>query len=319
MSELQKKKNIRLLLILLSLTVITVVVYIFDGVGDKVGIDKDLFLIQDVRNIDKILIDKGFEKLTIRYDRGKWMVNDEIDADMSRVDVLFAIINQVKVRRPVAKSEVEQVKNKLTKSGSKVSIFEGESVVKEFYAGGNDDKSEAYFMPIGGEPYVVNIPGYQSYVSGIFEMRRKDWRNRLIFATNNWLTLDRMSLSYSKYPNEGIDVVYGNDNTYRIEQLQEADTAQMYAFMEAVSFLQVYDYIQPGEYPEYDSLQSLGPQASITVSDVSTNRKKLDFYRRIPNDRYVLGVIDSAEAALFNYTQVKKVLKLRKDFIKADK
>ena len=58
---------------------------------------------------------------------------------------LFATLAQAKPKREVAKSISDTINNLLVKEGIKINLFEGEVEKQNFIAGGNADKTEAYF------------------------------------------------------------------------------------------------------------------------------------------------------------------------------
>ena len=86
------------------------------------------------------------------------------------IEVLFATLQQAEPKRPVSPSIRDSVRQDLRQRGVRVSLFS--SGVKEvgFYAGGNMKKTQAFFSHEQKDetPYVITIPGYRVYVSGIF-------------------------------------------------------------------------------------------------------------------------------------------------------
>jgi len=319
MSNTQRKKNIRLLLTLVLLLLVTVSTYYLGGTEDKVDIDKDLFLIEDVSQIDEVKIRyANGRELHLKYDAGRWVVNGDFVADRGRVDVFFAVINQVKVRRPVSKAQRSEVAQDLKQKGVVVSLFVGGERIHEFRAGGNAAKTLAYFQATAPEdnvPYLVNIPGYQSYVSGIFEMEEREWKDRVVFGRVNWANLEKVQVKYPGREDESFDVIY-DDRNYVVSQMPKADTALLYDFLDNISYLRVYQYIDL-EGSGYEDLVSSGENASISVQDLDQQQVKLRIFPRTADPKYVLGSIDSLTWALFDFKPIKAILVRRSSFQKA--
>jgi hypothetical protein len=99
----------------------------------------------------------------LKFNGAKWRVNDQL-SDVDMVDVLFATLQQAEPKRPFSGGEQDSVNETLTKQGVIVRLFEGEILQKEFIAGGNAAKTQAYFKNVEtDEWYVMSIPGYRVY------------------------------------------------------------------------------------------------------------------------------------------------------------
>jgi len=124
-----------------------------------------------------------------------------------------------------------------------------------------------------------------------------------------------MTMAYRYRPQESFEIVYQGNDGYTIDGMDAVDTTKMYGFMQDVSYLQVYDYLEPGQRPDYDSLAHTQVAATLEVSDIGDNSIKLDFYNRVGRQPHVLCRIDDQHLALFDYRQLKNILLLKKDFV----
>jgi hypothetical protein len=69
----------------------------------------------------------------------------------------------------VAESLRDSIAAVLDTNGVVVKLYEGDNLLKEFIAGGNATKTQAYFKyPEEEDSYVMVIPGYRVYAAGIF-------------------------------------------------------------------------------------------------------------------------------------------------------
>ena len=69
--------------------------------------------------------------------------------------------------------------------GVKISLYHTDELLQEFLAGGNSAKTQAYFKkPSEKESFLMDIPGYRVYASGIFELEENGWRDKYVFNFN---------------------------------------------------------------------------------------------------------------------------------------
>ena len=92
-SDMQEKKNIRLLISLGILVVSTVIVYFFTSGTNTLAVDKALFKVENLKAIDKVELTSVSEKIELKFNGARWRVNDQL-ADVDMVDVLFATLQQ---------------------------------------------------------------------------------------------------------------------------------------------------------------------------------------------------------------------------------
>ena len=135
-SDMQEKRNIRLLILLGVLTLITVAVYFSIANADEIVVDKNVFKVENLKAIDRVVLTKGAATTELQFNGARWRVNDQL-ANTDMVDVLFATLQQAEPKRPVASQMVDSVNALLSNQGVKVRLFEGQSLQKEFIAGGN--------------------------------------------------------------------------------------------------------------------------------------------------------------------------------------
>src|SRR6478735_3423878 len=165
-SQMQRKRNIQLLFALAYLIATTVLLLFFFNRKDEV-IDKNIFRVQDLKQIDKIVLTKDEQVIELKFDGARWKVNNQL-ADRNMIDVLFATLQQAEPKRSVTESLQDSIGTLLKNDGVKVSLFGADELQKEFLAGGNATKTQAYFKDLTkGESYLVVIPGYRVYASGI--------------------------------------------------------------------------------------------------------------------------------------------------------
>ncbi len=295
---MQEKKNIRLLILLGMLSIATMGVHWLSQRTKGFEVDKDLFRVAELGNIDEVIMESGGKKVVLKFDGTRWMANDYV-ADRNMIDVLFATMAQAEPKRPLANALRDSVSNTLRSEGVHVSLFSDGNVVKEFYAGGNPQKTQAYFLGSDATPYYMLIPGYRVYVSGIFELHESDWRDKYVFGFN-WRNFKSLSVGFPDQPQQNFQVSNA-DRFFGIEGIK-TDTTRLNDFLDQVSLLTVDQYLQ--EIPEATTL----PAVTISVFTIGDREYKLALFS-MPEKRQYQGLVNGHSGALFSAAKITPLLR----------
>lgn len=303
---MQEKRNKGLFILLaLLLASIAVSVYTLQQ-GDEKFEQKDIFKVEDLKAIDKVELRSSRDTVQLSFSGNRWMVNGNEPADRDMVDVLFATLLQAEAKRPVAESKNDSLVNILQQSGIEVNLFEQETLIKSFVAGGNDKKSDAYFVNGANQAFVMHIPGYRVYVSGVFELTESDWRDKYVFAFN-WTNFKNLDVRFNSKTSDGFNVKM-LDGYFGIEGIQ-ADTTRLNDFLDAVSLLMV------DQYTKGDSLMDKTPLLTITVNDIAERQYKLAVFE-IEKDGKTACLINGKQASWIDNRKLSRLIKNRDFFIK---
>ena len=309
---MQEQKNKMLLILLAVLTLVTLLVFWWIQPENRLDIDYDAFAVEDLTRIDRVGLESDSGRVLLVFDGGSWRLNDQYRADTDMVRVLFATLRQARPKRTVADIHQDSLFQRLEESGVKVSLYEGEQLREQFYAGGNASRTQAFFAdPESGEVYVMTIPGYRVYVSGIFELRQNGWRDKFVFGFN-WRNFKSLEARFPNNPAQNFAVSMDRD-FFGISGLPEADTARLNTFLDEVSLLTVDAYIdEPGLT---DSLKKETPVMEITVSDIGNRTHELQLFDQ-GSRKDVLGLLHGSEAVLFDERKIRRLLRPKSFFIK---
>lgn len=303
---MQEKKNKQRAIVLVALLLATIGMLWLNSRRDSPVVNKDLFKTADLTTINEVVLRTSAGATQLKFSGSQWRVNDQFDADRGMIDVLFATLRQAEPRRPVAASQRDSIATVLEQSGVEVSLISGGEKVDVFYVGGNRQKTQAYFMRPGGEPYVMIIPGYRVYTAGIFELAGQGWRSRYVFGFN-WRNFSSLETKYPGKETAGFHVEL-NDQYVGIRglTLEQTDTAKLNGYLDAVSLLQVQEYQSAS--PALDSLGKTTPVFALEVKDVGGTAYTLEVFlypleglpagtsrKAVP----ILGRIDHRDWALF--------------------
>ncbi|HTE30640.1 MAG TPA: DUF4340 domain-containing protein [Chryseolinea sp.] len=308
---MQAKKNKLLAALLLMLLVLTTAAFLVKRTNSHDSTDKDLFRDFDLKTISRIILASPAGRVELSFTGSRWKVNNEYAADPSMIEVLFATLQQAEPKRPIGSSQQDSLSANLQNQGVKVSLFNGENIVKSFYAGGNTRKNQAYFMADDRSvPYVMTIPGYRVYVSGIFELDEGAWRDKHIFAFN-WRNFHELDASFAGAAGNDFKVVM-MDNLFTVAGLQTVDTTRLNDFLDNVSLLTADAFAQ--STPQLDSLGKTKPLVSIVVKDVAKKEYKLDLYPKVGPTENFPGLIDGTQWAYFHKNTIEGVIRPRSFF-----
>jgi hypothetical protein len=298
----QEKRNLNLIISLVVLSVITLLYYGFAR-QEKAIVDSSLFQVEDLMAIDRILLERAGQRADLKYDGARWTITDEA-ADRDLIDVLFATLQQAKPMRPVAKNLQDSVARALQSTGVKVTLFSGERNELTFFAGGNARKSQAYFQKDGDDyAYIMAIPGYRVYVSGIFELDNLGWKDKFVFQFN-WRNFQSLQARFPKASQNNFDVVLAG-NFFTVEGMTAVDTTRLNDFLDAVSLLTVDGYLE--DTLLLNSLTPANADMFFEVSDVAGRKLSLALYPVAGESGRVTGIINGSQLAVFDRKKLEPI------------
>ena len=309
---MQKKRNKIRLILLAALTALTLLAFWWIQPENRLDIDPGTFRVEDLSTISRVDLTSHSASVSLSYDGGRWRVNDSLNADGNMIRVLFATLQQAQPKRGVAKATQDSIFQELQENGVKVSLYQDDQLRKQFLAGGNPAKTIAYFAdPESKEAYVMAIPGYRVYVSGILELGVDGWRDKFVFNFN-WRNFKSLSVRFPGRAEENFTVSLQRD-FFGIQGMAEADTAKLNAFLDDVSLLTVDEYIsKPGLI---DSLKGVEPRFDLLVTDIGNRNYRLRLFEADQSGR-VPGLIQNMQPAVFARRKIQPLMKPRSFFRK---
>ncbi|MBX2962343.1 MAG: DUF4340 domain-containing protein [Cyclobacteriaceae bacterium] len=302
----QKKYNRNLAISFLVLTIVTIS-YAYYTSLEKSVVDVRAFNVTDLTTVNEVTMKQGERTTTLAFDGTRWNVDGEL-ADRDLIDVLFATLQQVRPVRPVARNLADSILQVLNATGVQVSLRSEGDLQLSFLAGGNFRKSEAYFKRDGDETiYIVVIPGYRVYVSGIFELDKNGWKDRHVFQLN-WRNFQRLETSFPESASNDFNVGFSN-SYFTIENMAAVDTTKLNDYLDAVSLLSVDEYLDASLMPE--DLKEATPFVQITAFDIGGRSHSLYLYTFGPTPDKVYGLINQNQPAYFDKRKLEAVTKGR--------
>lgn len=309
----QKQKNIRQIVILAVLLVMTLIVAMINEKGDGYDFDKSKFTLDENSVITTVILDGNGFTNRFEYINGAWEVNGKYLVDQGMRDVFFAMLSRTEVKRPVALTERDSIVSFLKREGVRVFILNNADTIKSYVAGGDKNRFLSYFMSLKEEePYLVQIPGYQSYLAGIFIVGENDWRSRFIWDID-WSSLKTLTVDYDQ-GTERLEFQY-QDNFMGLVGINNLDTANMMGYLEYIAYLQTDKYLNKGEIPIYDQMVETGePIMSIDVEQIGNRKSSLILYPMPEGKQYIPGVLNHEQLVLFQPVALENMKARISDF-----
>lgn len=306
------------MLIILGVLVLCSVLLHFIPKNKNTSVEKiSLFQISDTSAVTKITINsKSLNNTLERTDDG-WILNDKIKADENIIMVLLAVMKEVEILRKVPQRQVEEEGTSFDERGIDVRFYAGNDLLKSFVANANETKTLSIFKSRDGDYYVVNLPGYDSFVTGIFEIAEIDWKDRLIIDASP-VRLQQLAVRYFDEPARGFTVDV-KSNIPIISGVSDLDTLKLMDYLDQFQYFQADSYINISDEPRYDSLLKARPYVEFSFKNLGRiDEQTLTFYPKIEGENMILAVTSEGEHALFNYRRIGGIFQSKEFFTKRE-
>lgn len=312
----QRKRNIRLLFILGVLVLASIALHFIPENSRSTLENATFFQISDTAAIDKITMQsEQLDNTLVRTDSG-WVINEKIKADENIMRVLLAVMKQVEILRPIPPTQAEEMQSSFSKQAIEVRFYTGDGLIKAFEAGANDTQTLSIFKSSEEKYYVVNLPGYSSFVTGIFKISEIDWKDRLIVDAAP-TRLNDLNVHYFENENNSFKVEVEGNMPF-IPGIDNLDTLKLMDYLDQFRYFQADQYVDVAQESIYDSLLKTPPYAGFFFDNMGDGLVTITFYNKIPGENMILGVTGNGEYALFNYKRIAGIFRVKKYFVKKE-
>ncbi len=311
------KNHSKYLAVSLSLLIlVSATLFFLTHKEERADIDPAYFAVTNTEQIDHVQLVSPKDTVDLIFDGSRWTVNGQWEADMQMIKVLMATLRQAAPHRPVAAVLTDSITKQLLLQGTRVMLSEGGQPRMSFFAGGNSDNTESWFLKEGDDqPYIMIIPGYRVYVSGILQLNAGGWRNKRIFDFN-WRNFKSLTANYTNEPKEGFSVEM-RQRYFGIRELVMSDTTKLNDYLDAVSLLMATRFIEPRDAAALSAMRQ-GPVAHIEIKDIADRTYTLDLF--LPGDKSaeVFGRMTGGQLVTIDRDAVSSIARRRAYFVAAD-
>ncbi|WP_375578767.1 hypothetical protein ABWH96_17335 [Marivirga tractuosa] len=308
MAKSQSKKNIVLLSVWIVLVLLTILAYSYNPYERKsTSFEKDLFAVENAnQTISRIELNGQDFSNTLEKTGNSWSVNKEYLLDASMQQVFFKLLEQISIQRPIVGENSAKIKQNVLDSGVNVNIYGNEGLVNSYTVGGDFQAMKSYFVK-GEDVYSVQLPGYQSYVAGIFEVPENDWRDRVVFEG---IWQDMVSLKINRPSKQAVEFKY-EDRLLRIQN-QQADTAEVMNFVERFNYFFV-DQFLPEDHIALKKKESFDKAGTIEIEGLDKDKSlRLELFKNPEFNAYLVHINGKEWAAIRNERMEKIWIELEK-------
>lgn len=307
---MQKQKNIRLLISLSIIILLIALIPFLKESRDGFSFDKNQFTLNDQAVITDVILISESARNKLSFENGTWQVNSTYQLDPNMRDVFFSVLSKLQIRRAVSEAQNDSISSLSKKHGIQVTILNNQDIIKNYWIRGDNESQTSYLTDESAQSYIVHIPGYRSYVAGIFEVPENDWRTRRVFSAL-FTNLNSLKINFS---NEEIEFHY-KDSFFEISGIK-ADSTQLITSLERLLFLQTDQFLQPSEILKYidDDFSYDNPSISILVTKISGAEETVKVFDTEEEYSFYLGITPDSSYCLFNKKRLNKILVKMSDF-----
>lgn len=294
------KRNRNLLIMFVTLAVANALFFLVSGKESAISFDENRFAIADTASIQSIKIG---DRVKFEREAGQWKLNETYLVDQSLQRVLFSILQRVRVKKPVD----VPVENALV-----VEVAGAEPM--SFSVWGNSTKTKTYFSLVGDDQvYEVQIPGYNDYLGGIFELAPDQWRNRIL-VDGSWRTIQNLTLDYRNENQQDLQIKFV-DQFFEVAGIMPLDSNLVVGYLNQFQKFQVNEWLSNGRLPRYDSLSRMPSMATFTLETINAQLPlTFDIYPKLEGDRFYLGMTGDNQMFVIDERRMSDLLASPQEF-----
>ncbi|RYD58274.1 MAG: DUF4340 domain-containing protein [Sphingobacteriales bacterium] len=277
-------------LVLLALLGVGVYFFVFKE-NDPFSGDDSNFTIKDTGSITHIFMaDKMGQQVDLKRTDSGWVINDRYPAIPRVVSSFLRTLNDQQAQYPAPKNQHNNAITGLAASGIKVELYgKGNKKIKVFYVGGQVGQFGTFMLMDGAKrPYVVQIPGFEGYLTPRYSTDIKTWRDRTVFNFSRD-QIKRIDLQYATEPLNSFTLTNngGKIDVKAHEELMKGKPVNVRrAEAYAGFFTEIYAEGYLNGTHKLDSLISNAPKrAAIEVESVTGKVQHIDIYWMAVNQR----------------------------------
>lgn len=245
------------------------------------------FTFKDTASIGKIFLveSDGASILVERGASNQWIVNKKYPAmPIQMVNILTCLRLQTALT-PVSEKDHDKVVKMLAGMGTKVEVYDRQgSKIRTFYVAGQGPNYHGSFMILEGadQPYLVEVPGFEGYLTPRYATELNEWRSRSVF---NYTAQELASVSVS-YPDEPLNSFTVNNSSSGphvalhpelAASLKEQNDERVRSYMDFFTNINAEGYLNG--VADMDSIiRSSVLRCKITVTPKKGNETALDIY-----------------------------------------
>jgi hypothetical protein len=288
------KRNTITLIIALLLGVLTIWLIRRQSSGTSRPELRD-FAVSDTASITKIfLADKALKQVTLTKEAdGRWKVDGKFFARPDAIKTLLVTIHDLSVREPVGFKADTNVIKALSTGGTKCEIYAGDKLIKQYYVGGETPDMTGTYMLLcdisdpenivnAEHPFVMEIKGFNGYLTTRYFTHEGDWKDRTVF---HYFVPDIRSIKveHAGSPENSFVVSQSSDGkNFGLQNLSGQslpfDTIPLKQFISYFGNIGFENFVTDVPQHMIDSTLHSTPVHTITITDASGKKNEIKMF-----------------------------------------
>jgi hypothetical protein len=260
--------------------------------------------------LTKVVINGPDVSNTLELKNAAWSVNNKYKLDPAMQQVLMALLERVEVQREISGDLKKEIIQIAADTGIQVQIYADKQQLRDFKVVGNPSQIASYFVN-NDKVYQMQLPGYESYVAGMFEVKTLDWRDRTIF-NGTWQDIVSLTLECP----DGDSLIFKYDKgLIKLQNRANTDSVKVMDYIETYNYFFV-DQFLPENHEAVQMVSEFASAGKIRIQALDKNRNlKLDFFSH-PNFNAILVKINDREWAGIQKARYNKYFPNSVQFLK---
>jgi hypothetical protein len=342
------KKNKITLIIIVALSLIAIILLIFNSRKSTLNKAETEFAINDTATVTKIFManKQGDKVKLVKQEDGTWKLNDKYEATIENVRLLLYTAENIQVWAPVQKAAHNNMVKRMATASTKVEIYQKvyfidfwgmkffpyEKCTKTYYMGDPTMDNSGNFMMMEGAKkiYIVNLPGFRGFISPRFSYVESDWRDHTVFRTK-LSQIKEVKYEMVKNPAESFKIVALGNRRFNLIRLSDNtilpkyDTAKVIDQLMLFRSLKYEAFVTDMNVTKKDSILRNQLFQITTLTDNSGKVTKVKMYK-IPElliknqdkmddvelsfnrDKFYITINDSKDMQIAQYFVFERIL-----------
>jgi hypothetical protein len=296
------KKNKITLLLIAALTVLAVVLLLFNNRKSTMNKAETQFAIDDTATVTKVFIANKMGKSVklVKQPDGTWQLNDKYIATIDNVRLLLTTARNIRMQAPISKAGHNNMVKRMATASVKVEfyqkvyfidfwgmkLFPYEKCTKRYYVGDPTmDNSGNYMMMEGAKQiYVVALPGFRGFVSPRYSFVESDWRDHTVFSAKI-SQIKEVKYEFVNAPKESFKIVAVGNRRFNLVRLFDNQVAPRYDTAKVIDQLMLFRslkyeaFVEDMQLQKKDSILRNNLFQTTTLTENSGKVTKVRMYR----------------------------------------
>lgn len=248
------------------------------------------FAIEQTNQVDKIFLSKNSTKnyVLLQKDKdGNWTVKNALGtfpANKSNVDMLLNfVMKKLQVKYPVGDSASEEINRTLYLHAVKAEFYLNGDLSKTLYVGGPTQNSLGTYMYMPGlkRPYVLEVPGFEGYLSPYFSTSLNDWRSKDVLHASAE-NIRRLEINWHETPQESF--VIDRPDDAGIALIDAQGRKQQVSLNPVRSLVGMFEHVQMEGWPNLpkqraDTVLRSKPFCTLKLNTRDGKTQSLELFR----------------------------------------